>query len=684
MRFRLWVLVVTLLMCMRGAAVADVEAADVAAVVAQLRAAAPKQLDDYQPQQVPQLRETARRLEQATASLCKQYVVARPDLVFVGTESVSNARQAADQLLNQLLEHRTLFARIANAQARVEKVQQYLQSMTILIDLCGRLNRHYAGMVRDAAFLADRFPDGFIRLAQVVREDESGISTSVLAWMLTESAEAEPEQYREVLLSFQRVLLVQLLMKGRPDALPVLAEFLTQTPAHPQWKLVAGEAIQRIGLPQDPPPHVRTTEEELPPITAGTMLAALRELRPTLPQQLLPRCDKLIDWAQARHNAGIDSSLSIGDAEVRRGDWVLMRNSSPYNNCTNLAPGLFTHVGVAAMHRGEDGRGRLVVVDVTERKRIIDGDNLDKDLRSAIHYAILRHEDPQVADKMGQVAASLIGNPMEFDLTFDTSKVLELKGQELAGRKIETYCAGLLLLCAQETGRPRSEFFPIPESPIGGNGKLNFKTMGVQFGDDFISPTGTLFAERMKIVTFGEPMFDPGRAVEQRIFDYFAKGLEEKILSPKANVFQQLRLQAAQLARSQPLVREALAAAANVNPETDLVSAAKAAAVIETLDEIAFAASEAFAEAMSALSSGPDEQLQESGMSTDEIRKILTLRQQHSQLWNRIVAGEMSPREATDELIEYYSSEGRRQMDRRIFTDAPEEATRSSETAATP
>jgi hypothetical protein len=193
--------------------------------------------------------------------------------------------------------------------------------------------------------------------------------------------------------------------------------------------------------------------------------------------------------------------------------------------------------------------------------------------------------------------------------------------------------------------------------------------MGLRFGRDFISPTGSLFAPRMQVVAFGQPMFDAGRKIEQGVFDYFAQAMQENVLTPKTTAYQQLRLQVAKVASTQALVREALAAAANVSPETDLVAASKAAAVVETLDDIAYGASEAYEEAMMALTSGPPRELQANGMEPEEIQQVLTIRQEHARLWNRLLAGQTTPQEITDELIEYYVGQGCREMDRRFFAD---------------
>lgn len=632
-------------------------------LITQLENLAPLQLTDYESERISQLESIARNLNAESARLCKQCAVVAPQQIFNGARHMSNLRQRTDTLLHRMLEHRLLFADQPKDEKLLEHVRQYLTAMTALVDLCGRMNEHYAGILRDASFMADRFRDGYIQLAELLRADESGIGVAVLAWSLTEPAEPLPAPQQEVLDSFRRVLLVQMYQKGRPEVIPVLAELL-RSQAHPQWRLVAAEAIMRIGLPQDPLPTA--DEADRPSITAGELVDTLTTLRPLLPTALQARFQTVYQWAKARSQAGLsEPELVFGGVSIQPGDWILLRNSSPYNSCTSLAPGLFTHVGVAALHQGEDGKRRLVVVDVTERKRWIDGDNVDKDLASAIHYCVLRHEDPQVGKRMGEVAATLIGNEMEFDLTFDTAKVAALRGQDLRGKKIVTYCAGLLLLCAQETGLPREEFFPIPETPLPGNGRANFESLGLSFGDDLLSPTGSLFARRMKVIAFSKPMFDPVREVQQRVFDHFPKAMQEKILKPRANLYQQLRLELAEFARSRSTLKQLIAAAANINPDTDLVAAAKAAIVVETIDEVAFGAGEAYERAMQALTAGPLETLQD--LPPDQIQQITQLREQHSDLWQQLQSGTRFPRDIIDDLIDFYAEQGCREMDRRFF-----------------
>ncbi len=336
-----------------------------------------------------------------------------------------------------------------------------------------------------------------------------------------------------------------------------------------------------------------------------------------------------------------------------------MRNPSPYNLFTDLSPGLFTHVGVVAWEKGADGRGRLVVVDLPERGTSIPATNVEAFLKRTRHFVFLRHQDPEVAKQMGEAAAAVIGNPSEFDLNFRTDRVLKLIGEPLKGKKVHTYCAGLLLLCALETGRPREEFFPISESTAGGLTAENMKTLGMSLGADFVSPSGALFSSNMRVIGRKAPTYEPQREVEESIYDYFAARLAVARLRLAPDLFQSLRMKVAAASKNNRLLAEALAHAAGVSTEMDLVSAARAAAVVETLDDVAYGASGRFKEAMAAFRDP-----ESNPAAAKQYQRI------HAGLFERWEQSQLHPRDLRIELTKYYTEIGRSEIDRRFFQGA--------------
>jgi hypothetical protein len=268
---------------------------------------------------------------------------------------------------------------------------------------------------------------------------------------------------------------------------------------------------------------------------------------------------------------------------------------------------------------------------------------------------------------MGEVAESVIGNPTEFDLNFRTGRVSELKGQPLEGKKICTYCAGLLWLCAQETDLPREEFFPLEEGVAAGRTAENLKKLGMSIGSDFVSPTGALFSPRLSIVGRREAMYDPRREIEEAVFDHFALGLETRTLNASPDLYQSLRMKLAEAAKDNPLLNQALAQAAGVSAELDLVAAARGAAVVETLDEVAYGASGDFGMALGLLTyRGPLSELTKEATEAEK-KQLELLQARHRYLSQRLQRERITPRQLRKILLDYYIARGKAQIDERFF-----------------
>ncbi|HWA97094.1 MAG TPA: hypothetical protein VG713_01315, partial [Pirellulales bacterium] len=434
------------------------------------------------------------------------------------------------------------------------------------------------------------------------------------------------------------------------------------------------ETFRSVGLPQSPRPGAgvdpAAAELPKPAITPQALADRLTRLaQQPLSAEQRSHCDELIAWSSRIAKQGlVEPSYRLGRYEVKPGDWLLMRNPSPYNLFTDLSPGLFTHVGVVTSERGSDGIERMVIVDLPERGAKMPATNVEIFLERTLHYVFLRHPDPEIAATMAESARQMIGNDTEFDLNFRTDRVLELKGQPLNGKKIQTYCAGLLLVCAQQTSADRRDFFPLDEYPAPGKTVTNLAKLGMSFGAQFISPTGAMFSPKLALVGRREPMYDPAREIEEAVFDRFASQLITEELVPTPDLFDSLRLKVAEAAKHNALLAQALAAAAGVSKEMDLVAAAKAAAVVETLDEIAFGASAEFFAAREAIRSGGEAALRRAGATEAKLKTTRMYRQRHADLVQQFERGTLTPRRLRTSLVAYYSQSGQREIDRRFFS----------------
>jgi hypothetical protein len=189
---------------------------------------------------------------------------------------------------------------------------------------------------------------------------------------------------------------------GSIEMVADLADLVLDDSVSPAVVLAAAEAIRTLGLPQDPRPGQDETLPQ-PPITAGKLrerLLGIDRSRWTADQRR--RVDELSAWLAARSEHGLEfDTYRLGQFEVQPGDWLLMRNPSPYNLFTDLAPGLFTHVGVVALETGSDGKRRMVVVDLPERGTSMPATNVEIFIQRTLNYVFLRHPDLEIAKKMG-------------------------------------------------------------------------------------------------------------------------------------------------------------------------------------------------------------------------------------------------------------------------------------------
>lgn len=605
---------------------------------------------------------SAAQLEEAAAQVAARLAEQPNAAVLSHMRRLLVAGEHVVGLAERLLEWRTAVASFPDPDSQQQAARGFLRCAARIIDLQGRLRYLQYDAFHTALARLARDAHARHSLVELAREYRSSIgAVAMVEWLFKPS----PPGRAAPLSDATRLAVLHLAAEtAHAPLLAELADLLFESALSPELVITCAEAVRAMGLPQKPRPDAIEDLPE-PPLLASDLRERLLQLpQSQLSGPLAGRRARLLDWLEAEAGGASGEAYRVGSIEVRPGDWLLMRNPSPYNLFTQLSPGLFTHVGVITTEVGPDGVKRFVVVDLPERGRHIPATNVETYVLRTLHYVILRHPDPMVAEAMAQAARELIGNESEFDLNFRTDRVLALGKGSLKGRKVHTYCAGLLLLCAQQTGRERSEFFPLSEGPAGGRTVENLQRIGITFGDDFISPTGAFFSPTLMLAGRCEPLYDPQREIEEAIFDHFAESLQVRALMPTPNLLQVIRLKLAEAARRNPLLAEALARAANVNASIDLVAAARAAAVVETLDEIAFGASREFLAARKWLTMGPPERLE---LDDHELEQAHAYRKRHADLLRSWELGQLSPRGLRLALVRYYIDAGRHMLDARFF-----------------
>lgn len=637
--------------------------------LAELERRVPREPIRFSPEIAPAVAKAADGIEQWAAHLGRFQEARTADDLLAVLRRLLIAKSRVDRLLDATWDVRNQYAALGESAPRREMMRSYLRITSQLIDLSGRMRYLLNDAIEEISFRVAVDPSSRDRLLDLLLSEQSNIGALTMSRHLFDPQAADvpnaaPLAPATVEKAFQLIRVSQ-----QSGSLPLVARFLASGKALPAQVISAAETIRTVGLPQVPRPN---PFEELPapPISGQQLFSYLSRLDASkLTADLSKRRAELLSWLEVRNKQGVtEDSYRIGSFEVQPGDWLLMRNPSPYNLFTDLSPGLFTHVGVVTAEQGADGIRRMVIVDLPERGTYMPAANVEAYILRTLHCVFLRHPDPSAAKDMATAARDVIGNPTEFDLNFRTERVHELKGKPLHGEKINTYCAGLLLLCAQATQVPRDEFFPIPEFGAGGKTIENLAKLGISIGEDFVSPTGAIFSSKLRIVGRREPMYDPQREVEEAIFDHFANCLVDKTLIPSRDLAQSLRLKLAEASKTNRQLAQALAAAAGVSADMDLVAAAKAQAVIETLDKIAYGASGDFVAARDAVLSAAPAELRQARVAAEEISKIERLQQRHlalrDQFWQNLIA----PRQVRIELVKYYVQLGKRELEGRFFS----------------
>ena len=638
------------------------------AVLTALGEALPRQTSDCTAERAAQVAEAAHALDDWANDWYWENFPESAQEILEMTSVLVVTKTQVDEELQTLLTLRGDFASEGDSPELRESMRQYLAMTSCMIDLSGRLRYLLRDAIDETTYANETNEAGLNELLALLREHRVGIGAVVLAeWLFDPPVATGLEPFS---FEMKHKILRLIAESQEVDALGQVADFVQDEDTPPSLVLAAAQVIHDIGLPQDPGPGQDPTLPT-PLITAEALANVLADVDISeFTQTEMAQLEELTKWLAERRIAGVTGEVyHYGGMELRPGDWLLMRNPSPYNLFTDLSPGLYTHVGVVAAVTDDEGIRRFVIVDLPERGARMPLTNVDTYLRRTLNYAFLRHPDPAVGARMGEVAASVIGNETQFDLNFRGDRVEALRGQPLEGQLIHTYCAGLLLLCAQETTAPREEFFPFEEFASAGNTSDNLATLGLEIGEKFVSPTGSLFSEQLEIVGRRESMYEPGRQVQEAAYDYFARAMREEVLTPNPDAYQALREKLAEVSQSNAWLARALARANNVNEQMDLESAAKTAAVVETLDEIAEGCMGEFHRARQSIMAGPYEELEAAGVNEQDLAVVRELREKHSELFVAWEAGEVTPRDVREQLVEFYCQHGGEMLDERFFSE---------------
>ena len=631
--------------------------------------ALPRTPDQYGPETTQKLWSLVAEVEQWAVELTYYSPDASDDEIIEAVHHLVTIHHQVDKLVERIIDQRGYFLTPTPMDAERESLRSFLASITALNNLSGRLRYLSVDVLTDAGYDLVNNVDSYERLINLFIEKKNSVGATSAIDLLLELGSDESLTPLSNRVKGKIIQLIRITRDTQTQAF--LAELVRQKSIDPELLILVADTIRSIGMPQDPRPE-HDPNLQKPAITANELYAIVATVKTAdLSSSDLNRRNELLGWLDQRDKLGVTgNTYRMGQAAIKAGDWLLMKNPSPYNRFTDLYPGLFTHAGVVTTETGSDGRRRFVVVDLPETGSSIPATTVDTFVKRTLDYVFIRHKDPDVAHTMARVARAVIGNESKFDLNFRTTGIEQLKGQHLADKIIDGYCAGLLLLCAQETGKPREDFFPVPEHPAPGETTANLAKLNVSMPEDFLSPTGPFFSPQMDIVFRSSTRYSPRREIEQTIYDHFAKRMRDNQLTPSLDWYQALRIQMAKATQGNPALSDALANAAGVNRNMDLVAAAKLGAVVQKLDTIAQNASADYRETFAAFRLDTIDQLRNEQAAESEIDKALNCRRRHADLFVRWEADAITPRQLRVELMNHYISRGHRQLDDHFFKDS--------------
>jgi hypothetical protein len=628
----------------------------------EVQRAIPHRIEDLAKDTSPQLSAASQRLL-AWAVGQSNLAPQQPDIVLSRVRALYQTKRILDNELNQCLELRQQFAQLQPESRQREYIQNYLRLTSKLIDLNGRFRYLLRDTTDNACYELDGTATHFEKLIDLLTEFRAGIGALSTTYALFDPAPNSGSFPFPIRVKMKVLQLIALTRNA--DCLPEVVDFIRAN-KHPALTVYAASTIRFVGLPQ----KWRIGQDvglAKPIVGAQELLSIVNRVNTAqLNETYAERLKTLKLWLANRTSKGIiGDTYRWGEVEVQPGDWLLTRSASPYSYFTDLSPSLFTHIGVVTAETGSDGHRRFVVVDLPERGAKMPATNIDSFLQETVHYSVLRFDDPAANKTMSEIARQLIGKPIVFDLQFQTDRISSSKGNLDKTEFVHTYCAGLPFICAQETSISIDQFFPIRERAANKLCMANLEKLGLAIGENFASPTGAMFSKQMKIASFPKPMYDPSQEVKETVYQHFAESMLQKNLTPSPNALQLLRERVAVVAKESPILAKAMAAANNVDQRLDLESAAKAIAVIESLDGIANSNATQFDRARRAVSMPAQTGI--SRITDAATQELHTLQRIHSQLRARFLGGSLSPRQLRIELVRYYSQQGIRAVDQRFF-----------------
>jgi hypothetical protein len=241
-------------------------------------------------------------------------------------------------MLDTDLALRTRFAAAPAGPGRQVSLLSYLRITSSLIDLAGRMRYQLRDALGHAAHQVAGRPDLRDRLIELLIQNRSGIGAALMSAVLFPAPPDRASGAVAPSAATKARLLELIAVTGEFTQLAQLADLARRRDTPGELVVLSADAIRRVGLPQDERPGGGAASRpdeppSRPPITAASLYELVERANPSQLSGHTARLrEGVLTWLAGRKARGLeDESYRLGAMELRPGDWLLMRNPSPYN-----------------------------------------------------------------------------------------------------------------------------------------------------------------------------------------------------------------------------------------------------------------------------------------------------------------------------------------------------------------
>ncbi|MEK6238621.1 MAG: hypothetical protein N2C14_28210, partial [Planctomycetales bacterium] len=248
----------------------------------------------------------ARELRDDVAAFSDLSQLKSPGEMLRRVERMAEVKTLTDQLLSDVLDLRWKLAALPPGENRNQALRHYLLLANLLADFSGRVNWMFSQSVEQAAIAFAPQPAQREQLIDLLREQRSAIGSGVMSLALLDPPQDSPNKAQPASAAVKVKLLQLAVESASEQSLPVIAEFVLFENSRPALKILAAQAMKRLGMPQEVRPGEKTPRDEIPFVTAASVHEVLTKLDVSgLSAEWKKLHAEVADWCASRKEKGL-------------------------------------------------------------------------------------------------------------------------------------------------------------------------------------------------------------------------------------------------------------------------------------------------------------------------------------------------------------------------------------------